>query len=123
LSGKHGDTLLQIIAAVCPKVHPPIFAPFEFAFNLDSRKGRLRAGAALATEVNTLMTMGDSPQPYRVVVTIPNGFEYTGDTHSGETALAVSLKSSGPVAFDLKNCHATMAFVKRGSHVGEKPVG
>jgi hypothetical protein len=68
------------------------------------------------------MTMGDNPQPYRVVVTIPNGFEYTGDTHGAETALAVSLKSSGPVIFDLKNCHASMTHVKRGSHVGAKSV-
>jgi hypothetical protein len=123
LSGRHGDTLMEIIAAVCPKVHPPIFAPFEFSFDLDARKGLLKAGAALVTEVNTLMTMGDNPQPYRVIVTIPNGFEYTGDTHSAETALALRIKSSGPVAFDLKNCHATMAHVKRGSHVGAKSVG
>jgi len=121
LSGKHGDTLMEIIAAVCPKVHPPIVAPFEFSFDLDARKGLLKAGTALVTEVNTLMTMGDSPQPYRVVVTIPNGFEYTGDTHSAETALAVRIKSSGPVALDLKNCHASMTYVKRGSHVGAKP--
>jgi hypothetical protein len=123
LSGKHGDTLMEIMAAVCPKVHPPIIAPFEFSFDLDARKGLLKAGAALVTEVNTLMTMGDNPQPYRVVVTIPNGFEYTGDTHSAETALAVRIKSSGPVALDLKNCHASMTHVKRGSHVGAKTVG
>jgi hypothetical protein len=101
-------------------VHPPIFAPFEFAFDLEARKGLLKAGTALVTEVNTLMTMGDNPQPYRVVVTIPNGFEYTGDTHGAETAQAVSLKSSGPITFDLKNCHASMTYVKRGSHVGAK---
>jgi len=119
-SGKHGDTLMEIIAAVCPKVHPPIFAPFEFKFDLDTRKGRLTAGSALVTEVESLMTMGDKPQPYRVVVTIPNGFEYTGDTHGAETALALTIKSSGPVALDLKNCHASMTYVKRGNHVGAK---
>ena len=82
LSGNHGDLLMEIIAAVCPKVHPPIFAPFEFAFDLEARKGLLKAGTALITEVKTLMTMGD-----------------------------------------LKNCHASMTHVKRGSHVGAKPVG
>ena len=123
LSGKHGDTLMEIVAAVCPKVHPPIFAPFEFALDVDARKGHLKAGNALFTEVDTLKTFGDKPQPYRVVVTIPNGFEYTGDTHGAETALALTLKSSGPIALNLKNCHASVAQVKRGSHVGAKTAG
>jgi hypothetical protein len=57
-----------------------------------------------------------------VIVTIPNGFEYTGDTHGAETALALSIKSSGPLALDLRNCHASMTHVKRGSHVGAKTV-
>lgn len=118
LSGKHGDTLMEIIAAVCPTVHPPIFSAFEFEFDLASRKGRMKAGSALLTEVETLRTIGDSPQPYRILVTIPDGFEYTGDTHGAETALATTIKSSGPVALDLKNCHASMTYVKRGSHVG-----
>jgi hypothetical protein len=124
LSGKHGDTLMEIIAAVCPKVHPPIFAPFEFKFDINSRTGRMKAGDALLTEVETLRAFGDPPPPYRIVVTIPNGFEYTGDSHSAETALAKRIKSSGPVALDLKDCHASMTFVKRGSHVGTgaKPV-
>ncbi len=51
LSGKHGDTLMEIVAAVCPKLHPPIFAPFEFVLDLDARKGHLKAGTALYTEV------------------------------------------------------------------------
>jgi len=124
LSGKHGDTLMEIIAAVCPKVHPPIFAPFEFKFDINSRTGRMKAGDALLTEVETLRAFGDPPPPYRIVVTIPNGFEYTGDSHSAETALAKRITSSGPVALDLKDCHASMTFVKRGSHVGTgaKPV-
>jgi len=122
LSGKHGDTLMEIMAAVCPTVHPPIFAPFEFEFDLNARRGLLRAGSALVTEVRTLMTIGDNSQPYRVVVTIPNGFEYTGDNHGAETAIAVSIRSKGPVALELKDCHASMTYVKRGSHVGAKAV-
>jgi hypothetical protein len=124
LSGRHGDTLMEIIAAVCPNVHPPIFAPFEFTFDLDSREGRMKAGSVLMTEVETLRGFGDPPPPYRIVVTIPTGFEYTGDSHSAETAVAKTIKSSGPVALDLKNCHASMAYVKHGSRVGTgaKPV-
>src|SRR5947199_108632 len=41
LSAKHGDTLFEIVAFICPTVHEPIVAPFEFEFDLESRRGRL----------------------------------------------------------------------------------
>jgi len=34
MSGRHGDTLFEIIAAVCPTVHPPIYVPFESALDV-----------------------------------------------------------------------------------------
>jgi len=122
LSGDHGDTLMQIVKAICPTVHEPILAEFEFEFDLDSRSGRLKAGP-LATEVDTLRGI-DPPDPYRVIVKIPNGFEYTGPDESAETALAKSLKFDGAFSFDLENSHASMAYVRHGSDVqtGAVPV-
>jgi len=124
MSGKHGDTLFEIIAAVCPNVHPPVFVPFEFSFDMKNRTGRVQAGSALSTEVETLRAFGDDAPPYRIVVTIPDGFEYTGDGHSAETALAKSIRSSGPISLNLTNSHASMAYVKHGNYVGTgaKPV-
>jgi len=123
LSGQHGDTLMEIIAAICPTVHEPIVAPIEFEFDLDSRKGRLKAGDALESEVDTLRGI-DPPEPYRVVVTIPNGFEYTGPDESAETALATKLSFKGAFTIDVENGHSTMAYVRHGSNVqtGAVPV-
>jgi hypothetical protein len=53
----------------------------------------------------------------RAVVTIPGGFEYTGDGNSAETALATKLRLDGAFAFDHENCHSSMAHVRRGAGV------
>jgi len=44
LSGEHGDTLFEIVAFVCSNQLDPVFAPFEFEFDLENRTGRVRAG-------------------------------------------------------------------------------
>jgi hypothetical protein len=116
LSGKHGDTLMEIISVICPTVHEPIVADFEFEFDLDARTGRVKAGDALETEVDTLRGI-DPPDPYRVIVTIPNGFEYTGPGESAETALATKIKFDGAFPLDFENSHSTMAYVRHGSNV------
>lgn len=116
LSGQHGDTLMEIITAVCPNVHEPILADFEFEFDIDSRTGRVKAGDVLETEVETMRNI-DPPTPYRVIVTIPNGFEYTGPDSSAETAVATKITFDGAFTIDLKNSHASMAYVRRGNMV------
>jgi hypothetical protein len=114
LSGQHGDTLMEIIAFICPTVHDPIVAPFEFEFDLDSRTGRVKAGDALEAEVDTLRNI-EPPTPYRVIVKIPNGFEYTGPDESAETALATKIRFAGAFEIDLRDSHSTMAYVRHGN--------
>jgi len=123
LSGQHGDTLMEILAVICTTVHEPILAPFEFEFDLDSRSGRVKAGNALETDVETLRNI-DPPTPYRVLVQIPNGFEYTGPNHSAETALAKRIKFDGAFTMDITDGHASMTYVRRGNMVdtGAHPV-
>jgi hypothetical protein len=116
LSGQHGDTLMEIVAAVCPNVHEPILADFEFEFDIDSRSGHMKAGDVLETEVETMRNI-DPPTPYRVIVRIPNGFEYTGPDESAETAVAKSIRFNGAFTMDLTNSHASMAYVRRGNMV------
>jgi hypothetical protein len=113
-----GDTMMEIVAAVCPNVAEPVSAPFEWQFDLDNRRGRMRAGAYLETEVETLRGFGDPPPPYRIQVTIPNGFEYTGPDERAETAVATTLRTSGAVAHEHSNCHSSMARVRRGRGIG-----
>lgn len=117
MSGQAGDTFFEIVAAVCPNVKEPVFAPFEWEFDMESRSARMRAGDYLETVTETLRGI-DPPDPYRVLVEIPNGFEYTGPDHNAETALARSIRARGGIQLDLTDSHSSMAWVK---HEGRVP--
>ena len=119
MSGQAGGTLWEIFSAVCPHVREPIFAPIEFEFDIESRSGRLRAGEVIESEVETLRGI-DPPDPYQILVRIPNGFEYTGENQEAETALAKTLKVRGGDVLDYEHSdgHSSMAFVK---HEGQVP--
>jgi hypothetical protein len=114
MSGQQGDTFFEIVAAVCPNVKEPLFVPFEFEHDLESRMGRVKAGDVMETEVDTLRGF-DPPDPYRVVVRIPGGFEYTGPEEEAETAVATKLATTGEIEYTLENTHASMAFVRHGN--------
>jgi hypothetical protein len=119
LSGQAGGTLFEIFSAVCPHVQEPIFAPIDFEFDIDNRSGYLKVGDAIESSVETLRGI-DPPDPYRILVRIPNGFEYTGPNHEAETALAKTLKVSvgGKLDYEHTDSHSSMAFVR---HEGEVP--
>jgi hypothetical protein len=117
MSGQAGGTFWEIVAAVCPNVKEPVYAPFEWEFDIDTRSARMRAGDYLETVTETLRGF-DPPDPYRVVVTIPGGFEYTGPDSSAETAQATLIRARGGVELDLTDTHASLAWVK---HEGEVP--
>lgn len=123
LSGEHGDTFFQIVTAICPNVKEPIVAPVEFEFDLDARSGRVKVGDLIETEVETLRGI-DPPDPYRVLVQIPNGFEYTGPDNNAETALAKRVVARDAVRFDITDGHSSMAYVRHGSDIatGQRPV-
>jgi hypothetical protein len=118
-SGQHGDTLFEIIAAVCPDVKEPIVAPIEFEFDLESRTGHIKVGDVIEAEVETLRGI-DPPEPYRVLVRIPGGFEYTGENEEAETALSKRIVSKGEVKLDITDGHSTMAFVRHGNEFQEQ---
>lgn len=124
MSGEHGDTLFQILAAICPTVHPPIVAASEFEFDLGSRSARLTVGDTIETESETLRGI-DPPEPYRVIVTIPNGFENTGPDESAETAKATRTVARGQLSLELHDSHSSLAYVRHGSalRTQAQPVG
>jgi hypothetical protein len=98
LTEGEGDTLMEIVRIVCPNVEEVLYVPFEWEFDLTARTGRMKAGDVLETEVETLRGFGDPPPPYRILVTIPGGFEYTGEGNSAETGVATKLRSDGAIA-------------------------
>jgi hypothetical protein len=73
----------------------------------------------LETEVDTMRGF-DPPDPYRVVVRIPGGFEYTGESEEAETAVATKIVSKGEIAYTLENTHSSMAMVRHGNAFEEK---
>ena len=113
-----GDTMMEIVAAVCPDTKPTLTAPFEWQFDLATRRGHLRAGDYIDTEIESLRGFGDPPPPYRILVTIPNGFEYTGPDENAETAVATTLRANGDIKFEHTNGHSSMAHVRRGAGIG-----
>lgn len=118
LSGQAGGTIFEIFSAVCPHVREPVFAPIDFEFDIESRRGRLKAGDLIDTEVESLKGIG-SEEPYRVLVEIPGGFEYTGPDGKAETALAKTLKvrAGGELDYEHADSHSSMAFVAHQGHV------
>jgi hypothetical protein len=113
-SGKHGDTFMEVFSFICPTVHEPLIAPVDFEFDMQRRSGRVRVGDAVDTEVETLRGI-DPPDPYRVVVQIPGGMEYTGPNNQAETALAKRISVKGPISYEVTNGHSSMAYVHHGS--------
>ena len=118
LSGQAGGTLFEIFSVICPHVREPIFVPIEFEFDIESRRGRLKAGDVVESTVDTLRGI-DPPDPYQILVRIPGGFEYTGENNEAETALTTSLKVSagGELDYEDELSHSSMAFVKHGGEV------
>jgi hypothetical protein len=49
-------------------------------------------------------------------VTVPGGFEYTGEGEYAETARATVLRSRGKVEYDHTDTHASLAFVRHGNY-------
>lgn len=115
LSGQQGDAFMEVVAYVCPTVHEPIVAPIAFGVDLETRTASIRVGdGTLEAEIDTLRGI-EPPDPYRVLVHIPDGMEYTGPGEEAETAVAKYIRSNGAIQYETKDSHSTLAFVRHGS--------
>lgn len=115
-SGKHGDTFMEVFSVICPTVHEPVVAPVDWHFDLETRTGHCRVGDFLETEVETLRGISP-PEPYRVLVRIPDGMEYTGPNEEAETAQATRIVARGAIRYDLRDSHSSMALVRHGNEI------
>ncbi len=68
----------------------------------------------IETEVETLRGI-NPPEPYRILVRIPNGMEYTGPNEEAETAQSKRIRADGAIKLDLANSLSSMAYVHHGS--------
>jgi len=116
LSGENGGTFFQVLAVIAPNVKNPVFCPIEFDWDIEQRSAAVRFGDVLETATETLRGI-DPPDPYRILVKIPGGMEYTNEAGEAEVAQAARIKSNGPIAFDLENGHSSLAYIRHGNKV------
>lgn len=112
LSGQAGGTFFEILASIVVKVHEPQFVPIQFEFDKKKRMARVVVPGFLETTSEPLKVPATGDEQ-RVIVQMPNGFEYK----EMEVAAAAVLKGTGPIKFDHKNTHSSLADVEH-THAG-----
>ena len=80
--------------------------PIEFEFDKTKRKGRIRIPGFGETACAPL-TVPATGAEQRVTVCMPDGFEY----REMEVAQTVVLKGTGPIKFNHKGTHSSLADV------------
>ncbi|UGQ46919.1 DUF1326 domain-containing protein [Massilia endophytica] len=107
MSGQSSDegTLFHIFSLIVSTMHEPVFAPVQFAFDMESRLARVTIPGVLETDVEPIRNPVTGA-PHRIRVVMPEGFEH----REGEVA-AANIHSTGANRFDTKGSHSTLAKV------------
>ena len=107
LSGKAGDAWFEVLASIVTTVHEPQFVPIMWQFNKKKRQARVSITGFLETQVAPLKIPATNDEQL-VIVRMPNGMEYK----EFQVAQSVVLKGTGPVKFDYKGTHSSLADVE-----------
>lgn len=96
-------TMFAVFATTLEKVFDPIFTTIDYAVDVDSRRGKLRAEGVFELEGEPIRNPVTG-QEHRARIDLPHGFEY----ELAEIGSASS-RSRGNLAFELKNSYAQFA--------------
>jgi hypothetical protein len=107
LSGDAGNAWFQVLASVVTTVHDPQFLPISWQFDKARRKARVLVNGFIETESAPLKVPATDDEQ-EVIVRMPSGMEYK----EFQVAQAVMLKGTGPLKFDFKNTHSSLAEVE-----------
>ncbi len=107
LSGQNGGPFMQVLASVVSKMHEPKFLPITFTFDKEQRRAKVSVPGYLET-TSVPLTIPATGAEQRVIVRMPNGMEYK----EMEVAIAAELTSTGPIKFDWKGTHSSLATVE-----------
>ncbi len=100
-----GATVFQVFSTTLEKVHPPIFAPIEFAVDIERRTGRLVVPGVTSGRGEPIKNPVTGRE-HRVRIDLPDGFEYTlAEMGRGWT------EATSPIAFTLADSYAQFAHV------------
>ncbi len=106
LSGKGGNAWFEVLASIVTTVHEPQFIPIEWKFNKASRHARVVVPGFLETESGPLKIPATNDEQ-KVIVRMPDGMEYK-EFHVAQCTV---LKGTGPVKFNYKDRHSSLAEV------------
>jgi len=106
LSGQAGGTLFEILASVVSEVKGVHFLPIHFEFDKAARRAHLTVPGFVET-VSQPLTVPATGEEQRVIVCMPNGFEYK----EMEVAQTAVLRSHGAIRFDWQGTHSSLAEV------------
>lgn len=116
LSGRAGNALFEIAAAVCPNVQGPRFAHIDFEFDQKKRTARVAVPGLFET-ASMPLTVPATGEEQRVIVRLPEGFEYK----EMEVAQAGVLRSAGAIKYEYRGTHSSLALVDH-TEQGLQPV-
>jgi hypothetical protein len=107
LSGKNSaaGTLFHIFSLIIGRMHDPIFAPIQFAFDLPGRRARVSIPGVIEAE-NEPIRNPVTGAPHRIQVMMPEGFEH----HCAEISSA-RITSTGAITFTVAQGHGSLATV------------
>ncbi|MDQ4148191.1 MAG: DUF1326 domain-containing protein [Pseudomonadota bacterium] len=108
LSGKEQEegTLFWILSQIVSNFLEPKFAPIEFEFNCHGRTACVSIPGVLEASSEPIKNP-ETGAPSRVLVRIPEGFEYFEAEIASSTA-----KSTGDVKFDFAGRHSSLAHLQ-----------
>lgn len=112
LSGQAGDPWFEVLASVVTTLHDPQFVPITWAFDKPGRTARVVVPGFVET-VSEPLTVPATGKEQEVIVRMPNGME----CKEFQVARTAVLKGTGPIRFDHKGTHSTLADVEH-SHQG-----
>jgi hypothetical protein len=107
LSGKAGNPWFEILASIVTTVHDPQFVPIAWEFDKALRHARVSIPGFLET-VSGPLRIPATNQEQQVIVRMPNGMEYK----EFYVAQSVVLKGTGPVKFDYRGTHSSLAEIE-----------
>jgi hypothetical protein len=107
LTGKEGGELFDIVSQIITTIHGPYFEPIDWDYDYTKRKARVAVRGRFETVSEPLPhVVKEAGQ--RVLVQIPDGFEY----RVMEVAQATVLKSTGDIKFDWSGTNSNFALVE-----------
>ena len=107
LTGQAGGTLFEILSQIVTTVHGPHFVKIDWEFDKEKRRARLVIPGFVETTSEPL-TVPPTGEEQRVIVRMPNGFEY----REMEVAQTAVLKGTGEIKYDWQKTHSSLAEVE-----------